>query len=299
MTDAEQRPAPAVTVGMPVYNDAAFLRQSLDSVLAQTFTDFRLVISDDASTDGSDEICRQYATRDPRVTFIRQPENLGISRNMEFLRDQSTSPYFAWVGDDDVWDPRFLERLYASLGEHPSAAVAFCTYRMIDEQGHAIEEKRDFDYQGSTPLRRLKRLLERSDDAFGYGLIRAEAVRGATFPRWPWPNRDQAYNNIYPSLCHYLTTGDYVHVYGAPLYRKRIKANEAQRHNRRAGSGPWELVRFATRRLYLVGYSYRVIRRAGGPLLATRALPGLVHRWLIVPVLQEVGGALSAKRSSR
>jgi len=98
MTDGLGGRAPLITVGMPVYNDAAYLRESLDSVLAQTFTDFALIISDDASTDGSDAICREYVQRDCRITFARQERNLGISRNMTFVKDQSTSPYFAWGG---------------------------------------------------------------------------------------------------------------------------------------------------------------------------------------------------------
>lgn len=286
---------PPITVGMPVYNDAAYLRASLDSVLAQTFTDFALIISDDASTDGSDAICTAYAERDARITFVRQPRNLGISRNMEFLRDQAASPCFAWVGDDDIWDPHFLERLWSGLQEHPGASVAFCTYAFIDDQGRPRGGSRDFDYHGPTPAERLRRFLQASDDGFGYGLLRGDAVRDVTFPRWPWPNRDQAYNNIFPSLCHYLVKGDYVHVRGAPLYLKRVKSNEAQRHSRQAGSGAWELVRFKTRRFYLVAYSFGVIRRAGGVLLAARVLPLLVGRWFVAPVWREFWRALAGK----
>lgn len=290
---------PGITVGMPVYNDEDYLRQALDSILAQSFEDFVLVISDDASTDGSAEICREYARRDPRIEVVQQEKNLGISRNMEFLRDRCRSAYFAWVGDDDVWDPHFLERLLETLRARPGAVVAFCTYVFVDSAGLPLGEKRDFDYAGPTAKARLRRLFRRSDDCFGYGLIKADAVRGASFPRWPWPNRDQAYNNIYPSLCHYLVQGDYAHVYGDPLYQKRVKENESQRHNRRAGGGLAELIRFSTRRCYLVLYSFRAIWRAGGLLLAVQALPWLCVSWFFSSVVREWKQAVTGRLVSR
>lgn len=292
---------PEVVIGMPVYNDAAFLREALDSVLAQTFTDFRIVVSDDASTDGSDEICREYAARDPRITFVRQPRNLGISRNMEFLRDHAVAPWFAWVGDDDVWDPAFLERLLASVRGRPSAAVAFCTYALIDDEGRPIGSPRDFDYGGPTPLARLARLVREPDDCFGYGLVRGALAQRVCFPRWPWPSRDQAYNNIYPSLCHYLAAGDYVHVRGEPLYRKRVKSTEGLRHDPRSGGGLRSLARYTARRFYLVGYSARSVQRGGGPLLALRVLPALFRRWFLGSVFAEWRNALRsrARRSGR
>ena len=300
MSDRPVEPAaPAITVGMPVFNDVAFLRESLDSVLAQTFTDFALIISDDASTDGSEQICMEYAHKDARITFVQQPRNLGISRNMRFLRDQARSPYFAWVGDDDLWDQQFLERLWRSLEARPSAVVAFCTYVFIDDHGRPMGRERDFNYGAATPARRLKGFLQKSDDCFGYGLIRAAAVRDAPFPRWPWPNRDQAYNNIFPSLCHYLVEGDYVHVSGAPLYFKRVKATEALRHNRRAGSGVWELIRFTTRRFYLACYSFAAICRAGGVLLGARMLPRMFYRWFFATAGREWGAALAGKWVAR
>lgn len=291
------RSAATVTVGMPVYNDAPYLRVSLDSVLAQTYRDFVLVISDDGSTDGSDVICLEYAERDERVRFVRQPRNLGISRNMEFLRDQAESPFFAWVGDDDVWHPRFLELLVARLQEEPGAVVAFGTYLLVDEDGAALGSERDFDYSGATRRDRLRRFLRDPDDCFGYGLLRRGAVERVTFPRWPWPNRRQAYNNIFPSLCHYLALGGYVHVGGEALYRKRVKGNEGKRHNRGSGSGTWELIRYATRRFYLVGYSGAVLARAGGLGLAAWAAPRLTWHWLVRPVAAEWSRAVAGRLS--
>src|SRR6266853_631610 len=72
---------PIVSVGLPVYNGEAYLRQVLESVLAQTFTEFELVISDNASTDGTEKICREYAAADPRIRWHRQARNRGVTWN--------------------------------------------------------------------------------------------------------------------------------------------------------------------------------------------------------------------------
>ena len=74
-----------VSFGMPVFNDLDYLPVALDALLAQSHDNFELIISDDCSTDGSEQVCREYAKKDPRIRYIRQTTNLGISRNLEFL----------------------------------------------------------------------------------------------------------------------------------------------------------------------------------------------------------------------
>ena len=78
-------PAPTLSVGLPVYNGERYLAESLDALLAQTYADFELIISDNASTDGTAEICREYAARDPRIRYVRQPVNVGAGPNHNLL----------------------------------------------------------------------------------------------------------------------------------------------------------------------------------------------------------------------
>lgn len=99
-----------VCIGMPVYNEEAFLRNALDSLLAQTHADFELIISDNASTDLTQKICQEYATRDERIKYIRQKSNIGIFANFEFVLRQCNCKYFMWAAADDYWLPTFLER---------------------------------------------------------------------------------------------------------------------------------------------------------------------------------------------
>lgn len=94
--------APAVSIGMPVYNGAEYIREALDSLLAQTFTNYELIISDNASTDRTEAICREYAAHDPRIRYVRQKENCGPLGNFQFVMDEAEGEYFMWASADDM-----------------------------------------------------------------------------------------------------------------------------------------------------------------------------------------------------
>lgn len=97
-------------IGMPVYNGELHLRQALDSLLSQTFTDFELIISDNASTDSTPTICQEYIEKDTRIRYVRQPKNIGPYPNFFFVLRQAKSQYFMWAAADDVWEPSFVEK---------------------------------------------------------------------------------------------------------------------------------------------------------------------------------------------
>lgn len=99
--DIQNKHIPKVSIGMPVYNGGRFIRKALDSLLAQTFTDFELIISDNASTDATQEICMEYAARDNRIGYIRQPINMGGFLNFKFVLEQAKGEYFKWCAADD------------------------------------------------------------------------------------------------------------------------------------------------------------------------------------------------------
>jgi len=93
---------PTVSIGMPVYNGEKYIRESLDSLLSQTFTEFELLISDNASTDGTEAICREYAARDSRIRYVRQNENRGAAANFELVLYKAQGEYFMWMACDDI-----------------------------------------------------------------------------------------------------------------------------------------------------------------------------------------------------
>lgn len=112
--------APTVSVGVPAYAAEATLRIAIDSILAQTFQDFEVIVSDDLSPDGTWAICQEFAARDSRIRVFRQSRNL-YYLNFGFVLDQARAPFFVWLAGDDRWQPEFLARCLEGLKAHPDA----------------------------------------------------------------------------------------------------------------------------------------------------------------------------------
>jgi len=152
---------PVVTVGVPAYNAEKYLVPALESLLNQTLTDFELVISDNASTDGTAAICQEFANADPRVSYIRQPKNLGGPRNWNFLAAHASAPYFKWAAANDVCAPTLIERGVAALEANPGAVLAHGDSALIDSEGEEIERYADpLDAGAGDAAYRFQRVLE-------------------------------------------------------------------------------------------------------------------------------------------
>lgn len=126
---------PKVSIGLPVYNGERFITGALDTLLSQNFTDFELIISDNASTDGTEAICRQYAARDARIRYVRQSENRGAIANFQFVLDAAVGSYFMWAAADDRQKPEFVETMVRILDDNPSFAGAMSDVENHDEDG--------------------------------------------------------------------------------------------------------------------------------------------------------------------
>lgn len=143
MTNPSSRnPAPAaagstprLSIGLPVYNGDAFVAGAIDSLLAQTFTDFELIISDNASTDGTEAICRDRAARDARIRYHRHAVNRGAMHNFNHVVELARGEYFKWAAHDDLHEPAFLERCVEALDRHPDSVLAFTQLVDIDDNG--------------------------------------------------------------------------------------------------------------------------------------------------------------------
>ena len=109
-----------LSIGLPVYNGELFIERSIESILAQTFTDFELIISDNASTDSTQEICQNFSKKDDRIQIFKQEKNIGIHRNFYFLLSQAKGKYFAWAAVDDYLDKDFMEKNLKVLESHNS-----------------------------------------------------------------------------------------------------------------------------------------------------------------------------------
>lgn len=131
---------PEVTIGLPVHNGARFLEAAIGSILAQTFTEFELIISDNASDDATPTICRRFAAGDARVRYVRNPANLGASANFNRVFRLASGRYFKWAAHDDVIAPGFLERCVEVLRRDVEVVLCYPRARFIDETGHVINE---------------------------------------------------------------------------------------------------------------------------------------------------------------
>ncbi len=130
---------PTVSIGLPVYNRENFIGKTLDSLLAQTFTDFEIIISDNGSTDGTEQICRDYAQRDSRIRYIRQPKNLGLLGNFNFVMKAARGKYFMWTASDDLCEPQFVEELVKRLDSDPEMVLVMADLKYISDKGVAVK----------------------------------------------------------------------------------------------------------------------------------------------------------------
>jgi glycosyltransferase involved in cell wall biosynthesis len=133
------QPPPPLSVGLPVYNGEKFLGEAIDSLLGQTFGDFELIISDNASTDQTGEICREYAQQDARVRYIRQPHNIGLSPNHNFVADEARGKLFKWAAADDLYGPGLLRGCVQALDERPDAVLAHSWTAAVDAAGNVTQ----------------------------------------------------------------------------------------------------------------------------------------------------------------
>jgi glycosyltransferase involved in cell wall biosynthesis len=125
---------------MPVYNGQQFVAQAIESILSQTFTDWELIISDNASTDQTGDICREFAAKDQRIKYDRLTSNIGAILNYERVYRRGGGQYFKWAAHDDVIEPTFLQRCVEALDADPSAVLAYPRAKFIDQNGKYFKD---------------------------------------------------------------------------------------------------------------------------------------------------------------
>ena len=129
---------PRLSIGMPVYNGADFLADAFDSLLSQTFVDFELIVSDNGSTDETEQICREYAARDLRIRYHREEANRGACWNFNRVFELARGSYFKFAAHDDLCAPDFLERCVAVLDDDPSVVCCHTRTAKVDSGGAEI-----------------------------------------------------------------------------------------------------------------------------------------------------------------
>jgi glycosyltransferase involved in cell wall biosynthesis len=184
---------PRLSIGVPVYNGERWLRQAIESLLGQSYGDFALVISDNASSDATHEICEGYAARDKRICYVRHEINRGVIWNWNWVFEVSRSEYFKWAACDDVYDPRFVQSCVEVLDREPGVVWCHTRSRHIDANGQPLlgADMAEISYvtctdsQSNIPCRTSERpssrfkaiLLGRGGCLDCHAVIRSQALR--------------------------------------------------------------------------------------------------------------------------
>jgi glycosyltransferase involved in cell wall biosynthesis len=174
------RTAPTISFGLPVYNGALYLRRALDDILAQTYTDFELIISDNASTDATAQIIREYAKRDPRIRRYRQKINIGVGNNWTFVAEQARGKFFKWVSANDEYEPTLTADCLAVMERDPTVVLCYGRTQFIDLGGARMGlYPEDFAADSTSPLERYRTVRKYLNlcTPLQAGVIRRDALR--------------------------------------------------------------------------------------------------------------------------
>lgn len=166
-----------VSIGMPVYNGAAHIKNALDSLLMQTYSNIEFIISDDASQDETALLCEKYAGRDNRIKFIKQEKNLSLVKNFAFVLGKAKGKYFMWAAQDDWWEKTFVEKTVRALETHPEHVVAMSHFKIIRSGSEKPEETvlGSHDFTNFLNYKLYKTILAAKDNPiFEYGLWRRD-----------------------------------------------------------------------------------------------------------------------------
>lgn len=169
---------PKVSIGMPVYNGERFLSDALDSILAQTYTDFELIISDNTSTDSTEMICRDCENRDNRIKYFRNSVNIGAPRNYRRVFELSIGEYFRWANHDDLFAPESLARCVEILDNEPDVVLVYPRTKLINAAGEIVSDYNDnLNLQSPRASERFVQFCQRTGMInVIYGLIRSNIV---------------------------------------------------------------------------------------------------------------------------
>ena len=175
---APHYPPPAISVGLPVYNGERFLRYALESILGQSFSDIELIISDNASTDETENICKEFAIRDPRIRYVRQSENIGAMRNWNYVARQARGKYFKWSSASDYCAPDMLASCFAAMEADQSVILCYGQTCLVDEEtGKLTEYSGNIELMEDRPYERFAKLRQSLKLNNAYcGLIRADLL---------------------------------------------------------------------------------------------------------------------------
>lgn len=221
--------SPRVSIGMPVYNGAATIATAIAAVLSQSFTDFELIISDNASTDGTGEICDRAAVADPRIRVIRQPRNLGAIANFETVLGAARAPFFAFAAADDWMERNFIEETLTALENAPEAVACSPRTMIHFANGRSREAYGSKAIKGPGWWRVARFFARPADNSRFYGLFRTQVLKSA------YLHGCQFYALDWGISALTLARGDHLRSRSIVLHRQGAESGKYHRDLRRHG----------------------------------------------------------------
>ena len=203
-----------VSIGFFVYNGERYMRQALDSLIAQDYDNFELIISDNASTDATKDICEEYARIDKRIKYSRNLSNLGAGANGVKVLEMAHGEFFMWAGHDDIWDKSYVSKCVSIMQEHPQAVMCCSEINFIDSKGNpkvdsGYRTHKNIGYRDCMSIpERIHELINRMGWYAFYGVWRTEAIRKIDFSA----SNIQGYGGDVVFLIAMMLIGDFLKV---------------------------------------------------------------------------------------
>jgi glycosyltransferase involved in cell wall biosynthesis len=168
---------PHVTIGIMAYNEENYLESTIESILKQPFSDYEIIIGDNASEDKTGEIAQRYAEQYEFIRYIRHPKNIGAIQNFNTIVKQSKGKYFVLAGAHDLWSENYLEKLAKKLDNNPDIVLAHGVTKWIDENGHDLNIPTGFiDTSGFGSIARFNLILWGNQNGL-YGMYRLKELK--------------------------------------------------------------------------------------------------------------------------
>lgn len=211
--------SPLVTIGIPIYNEERFLTQSIKSLLAQDYNNLKFIISDNASTDGTERICREFFEQDGRIDYRRMENNHGAVANFRLVHDLADGKYFMWASGHDLWQPNFVSECVKLLECEPEAVIAFGSSNWIDAFGKPLPRTSGWtDTRGMDSIARFHSLIWGNMHPI-LGVIRAESLQKTRGPL------STAGADLI-LLSELILQGDFVHAVETSWSRREFRGGE-------------------------------------------------------------------------
>jgi glycosyltransferase involved in cell wall biosynthesis len=231
----ETKNIPKISIGLPVYNGEKFIRNRIESILKQTFQDFEIIISNNASTDSTEKICIELEKKDERIKYFKQKSNIGGMPNFNFVLSKATCEFFVWAAVDDIWDQEFLKINYEFLKINKEYVGCVTKEELIDSMDDEIYIKnfskirkilRNKLYAIRPNLypingkyyKKIRSILKSKSSNMMYGLMKTECLKKSMI-------NERFLGDEWPIMFNIVKYGNYFEIDKKMLFRREYGAS--------------------------------------------------------------------------